>query len=67
MQSIGEAPALQPPSGSPHGRPSIAGLSTETLDAEDGVTGSTFPSVDSSTTKSLLAVGGGEHNAVSFR
>ena len=61
MQSIGEVHGLQAPSGSPHSRPSIAGLSTtETLVQDDGDTLPAMSLVDATATKSFLSTGGGK-------
>ncbi|XP_043266529.1 1-phosphatidylinositol 4,5-bisphosphate phosphodiesterase classes I and II isoform X2 [Venturia canescens] len=50
-----ETPSVQPASGSPHGRPSVTGLSSaETPDVEDTVSSSTASVLDSSATKSLI-------------
>ncbi|XP_012221667.1 1-phosphatidylinositol 4,5-bisphosphate phosphodiesterase classes I and II isoform X2 [Linepithema humile] len=58
MQSIsGELPAsLLPTSGSLHGRPSIAGLSTDTVDIEDEAPCPAVPPVDTSINKSPVNV-----------
>lgn len=66
MQSVGELPGLLPVVGSPHGRPSTAGLNLpETPDVEDG---GTNPSVllDGSSNKNILPVVSSNNSLITF-
>ncbi|XP_015596066.1 1-phosphatidylinositol 4,5-bisphosphate phosphodiesterase classes I and II isoform X2 [Cephus cinctus] len=55
LQSAGELPGLLPTSGSPHGRPSIAGLNaSETQEVEDGVICPTIQPADAAINKSPI-------------
>jgi len=54
MQSIGELPTLLSTSTSLHSRPSIAGLSSDTIDADDDIPCSAIQPVDTSLNKSPI-------------